>query len=94
MTRMKVLAKDEHSSLFCPSLSDRAKRFIILPLEPNVIKLFTTIIYECLQQAEMFVVGKTLQSSLSFVSKVRAYRNETPFRCSTLRQPLALTSKH
>ncbi len=35
---------------------------------PNVIKLFTDVINECLYKARVFVPGKTFLSSLMFAS--------------------------
>jgi hypothetical protein len=50
---------------------------------PNVTKLFTSVVYECLQKAIIFL-GKLFQTSLMFVGKPGAYLREAPFRRSTL----------
>ncbi len=58
---------------------DRATRGCSLP-GPNVIELFTFVIYEILLNATEFVLGKLLQQSIMFASKV----SENTIRCSTL----------
>jgi hypothetical protein len=60
------------------------KRLITPRPGPNVIKLFTSVIYECLSQASVFVLLRPFRASLMFVSKAGAYPCEAPFRCSTL----------
>jgi hypothetical protein len=47
---------------------------------PNVIKLFTDVIYEWPKQ---FVPRTPFQPGLMFVIKVGAYPSEAAFRCST-----------
>ncbi len=54
---LEMVAKDKLSSLFCQRVKDEEKRFIILPPEPNVMKLFTSIIHnklECFSPASLF----------------------------------------
>jgi hypothetical protein len=60
------------------------KSSIKLDPGPNVIKLFTDVIYECLQQARVFVHGTPFQPSLMTVCKAGAYPIEESLRCSTL----------
>ncbi len=51
---------------------------------PNVMKLFTSVIYECSLQARVFVPGKLLQHSLMFLGKVRRIPwSGAPERCFT-----------
>ncbi len=40
---------------------------------PNVIKLFTVVIYECSQKTRVLVSGRPFQHNLMFVGKVGAY---------------------
>jgi hypothetical protein len=48
LTRNKLPRTNEQSSLFCLFVSDVGKKvFIALTPGPNVIKLFTAVIYEC-----------------------------------------------
>ncbi len=42
----------------------------------NVIKLFTTVIYECSQQTRVVVPSKPFQLSLMFADKAGAYQSE------------------
>ncbi len=48
---------------------------------PNAITLFASVIYKCLSQSKIFILG---MSSLMFASEAGAYLNEEPSRCSTL----------
>jgi hypothetical protein len=52
---------------------------------PNVIKLFTDVIYEFSYYARVFVPSNPFQPSLMFADKARAYPSEPPFRYSTNR---------
>ncbi len=62
--------------------------------EPNVVKLFTTVIYKCSYQEKVFDTGWPLQPSQMFVSKVGCYLTEVYFICSTLGWALGLAIKH
>jgi hypothetical protein len=42
---MKGLARDEHSSLFARSVSNKEKSFFALKPGPNVIKLYYALIF-------------------------------------------------
>jgi hypothetical protein len=46
---------------------------IELTREPNVIEVFTAVIYECLKKAWVWDPDKPFQPSLVFSSKTRAY---------------------
>jgi hypothetical protein len=51
---------------------------------PSVIKHFTSVIYECLYKAQVFVLVRSLQLSLMFVGKARSPPLiEAPERCFT-----------
>ncbi len=39
----------------------------------NVIKIYTDVNYECLEEARVFVLGKPFQPSLMFVGKASGY---------------------
>ena len=52
---------------------------------PNVIKLFTSVIYKFSQYARVFVSGKPFQPSLMFVRKVGAYPSGVSKRSSHFR---------
>ncbi len=57
---------------------------IVLSTGPNVIKLFTSVIYECSQQARVVVLIRAFQSSLMFSDKTRILpKSGVPERCST-----------
>jgi hypothetical protein len=74
-----------HSSLFYYIFSDPGEiLFKISTPGPNVIQLFTSVIYECLLYDRVFVHGRPFQPNLMSVSKARAYPREAPFKCSTL----------
>ncbi len=45
---------------------------------PKVTELFTSVIYEFLQRADMFVLGKLFQPSVMFAGKAAACPSETP----------------
>ncbi len=47
---------------------------------PNIIKLFTVVIYNCSYQAGGCDPGKPYQPSIMIMSKAGAYPSETPFR--------------
>ncbi len=51
---------------------------------PNIIKLFTSVIYEYLQEAIVFVFDRPFQPSLMFVSTTGANLSEASFSGSTL----------
>jgi hypothetical protein len=69
------------------------KSFIKLTPRQNVIKLFTAVIYKCLQYARVFFPGKPFQPSLMFFDKAGAFAIEEPFSCSTLGQAPGLAHK-
>jgi hypothetical protein len=46
---------------------------------PNVIKLFLSVIFEFLYQAEVLVPARIFQPSMMFVSKAGAYPSGTSF---------------
>ncbi len=54
------------------------------PPSPNIIELFTSVIYKCLSSARLFVPGRQFQPGLMLVSKTEAYLSEAPLRRSTL----------
>ncbi len=56
----------------------------VMPTGPNVIKLFTAIIYDFLY-ARVFFPGKPFQLSLMFASVAGAYLSGAPFKVSTLK---------
>jgi hypothetical protein len=61
---------------------------------PNVVKLFTFVIYECSQLISVFVLGRPFQLTLMFVGKVKsAPWIGTPKRSST-QVGSSLTHKH
>jgi hypothetical protein len=45
--------------------------FITLAPGPNVIKLFTFVVYPCFAKARVFVLKKPLQPSPKYMSKAR-----------------------
>ncbi len=49
----------------------------------NVKHLFTTIIYQCLLQAKVFVPGRPFQPSQMFDGKAIPHLSEAPFMSST-----------
>ncbi len=49
------------------------KSYITLGPGTSVVKLVTTVIYICLEQARVFVPGKPFQPSLMFASRLRHY---------------------
>jgi hypothetical protein len=51
---------------------------------PNVIKLFTSVIYGFSYYARVFVPGKAFQPSLMLDNKARAYPIGLHFSCSIL----------
>jgi hypothetical protein len=61
------------------------KKLINLWLRTNVIKIFTTVIYECCDQP--FLLG------LMFASNAGAYPSEAPFRSTSLWKAPSLASK-
>ncbi len=62
------------------------KRAWLISVCSNPLEPFKAVIYGFLQQARVFVPGRSLKSSLMFRGKARAYPSEAPFRCSTLGQ--------
>jgi hypothetical protein len=51
---------------------------------PNVIKLYTAVIYEFLKFAWVFVLDKPFQPSLMFVGKAGAYLRVEQLKCTSL----------
>jgi hypothetical protein len=51
-----MLVEDKHSSLFVRSISDEENKFYNISTRANDIKLFCSVIYECLQQARVIVI--------------------------------------
>jgi hypothetical protein len=51
---------------------------------PNVIKLFMSVIYKYLTKVSILGLGRPFWHTIMFASKVRAYLDDAPFKCSTL----------
>jgi hypothetical protein len=56
---------------------------------PNVIKLFTAVIYEFSSSARVFVFDKSFQPSLMFVGKAGANHRVEQYKCTHLGRLLA-----
>ncbi len=54
--------------------------FVELAREPNVKKLFISIIYKCSQWVRLLVPGNPFQTSLNHTGKDGAYSSEAPFQ--------------
>ncbi len=64
--------KGQNTLAYLASLSVTRKMFLTLTPGHNVIKLFTSVVYECLKKARMFVPDKPIQLSLMFVGKANS----------------------
>jgi hypothetical protein len=47
ISKLKILSRDKHSSLFIQSVNIKEKGFVGLTAWPNDIKLFTVVIFDC-----------------------------------------------
>ncbi len=55
-----------------PSAAKKKSKATLTPW-PNVIKLFTAVIYECSLKARMLVPGKIFHTSIMFTSKAKSF---------------------
>jgi len=85
---------DKYFKLLVNDIIRTQKSFTTVSHEPNVVKLFTTVIYKCSYQEKVFDTGWFVQPGLMFVSKAGAYLTEAYFICSTLGWALGLNNKH
>ncbi len=62
----------------------KKKVFIALKSGPNVIILFTTVIYKFAKKARVFMLDKSFQPCLMFVDKAGAYPKVEQLKCTSL----------
>jgi len=89
--KITPLTQEKNALAYSAVESVTNKKGFVISLSPlpNVLKLFTSVNYECSEKARVLVPGKPLKPSLMFASKAGLYSSEEPFRCSTLEWLLA-----